>query len=211
MTSYASTLVTTHVKLCSIDVAQVLKKGAMLKDSLELTKSIRKELEAQSSQHKFLEAVGVVVMLTSMVSDILMDTYGAVLGKSKNPLVAGLSWAHDKASEGKWKGNLYEKEIERIKKAGGWLETCAKRDKTGMIGMAVKVHKSMLMNMTGLVGHTEGSKQSHMVLMNAIKTLQKNIDELERQSRNNQFYLDAGEGAAPEQRFTPMPTAVPLG
>lgn len=211
MQPYANTFVTKHVKLCSIDVAAVLKKGAMLKDSLELTKSIRKELEAQSSQHMFLEAVGVVVILTSMVSDILMDAYGATLGKSKNPLVAGLSWAHGEAKKNKWKGNLYEKEIENIKKAGGWLEKLAQRDKTGMVRMAVEIHKDMLVNMTGLLGHTEGSRESHMVLIKALKSLQKNIEALEKQSRDNQFYLDAGEGAGPEQRFTPMQGAIPLG
>ncbi len=210
MPSFSETLVAKHVKLCSIDEAKVLKKRATLQDSLALTTSLQKELETQYSEAKLLEAVGVVVILTSLVSDIIMDTYGATLGKSNNPFLVGLGKLNGEARKHKWKGNLYEKEMEKISKAGTVLDCLAKGDKTGMIGAAVSIHKNMLINMTGLLGHTEGSRQSKMALINALKSLRKNIDALEQESRRNQFYLDHGEGAAPEQRFTPRTSVPPL-
>lgn len=211
MTSFVESLLVKHVKLSSIGETKLLNKRISLDDSLELMKSLSKELEGQSSSVRFYEGVGVVVIMTSLVSDIVRDSLGASLSKSNALMKFGLNEIYDKARAKKWQGNRYEKEIEAIKRNGGYLEKLAKLDKTGMVGMTVTIHKNMLANMTGLLGYVEDSKEAQRALINSIKSLHKNIDALEKARRNVQFYLDTGDGGASQQRFTPAQQAVSPG
>lgn len=204
MTSYVETLLVKHVKLSSINEAKLMGRRASLDDSLTLAQILSKEFDSQSSSAKFLECVGVLAILTTLVSDIIRDSVGASLSKTNKPMEMGLEKIYDKGREYKWKGNRYEELIESIEKNGGYLEDLAKIDKSGMTQMVVTIHKHMLMNILGLKGFTEDSKESRMVLCNAIRSLQKDIKALEQQRQQVQFYLDTGAGPAPEQRFTPQ-------
>ncbi|WP_295999464.1 hypothetical protein [Rugamonas sp.] len=204
MTSYVDNLLIKHVKLSSIDEAKLTARLASLDDSMKLLTSLSREFDSQSSSAKFYESVGVVAILTSLVSDILRDTLGASLSKSNMLMKLGLEKIYDQARDAKWQDNRYKSVIDSIKKNGGYLETLAKFDKTGMTQMAITVHKNMLQNAVGLVGFMEDSKESRMALGNAIRSLQKNIETLESQRQGVQFYLDTGAGAPPQQRFTPQ-------
>jgi hypothetical protein len=205
MTSYVETLLVKHVKLSSIDEGKLRQRRVSLDDSLALLQSLSTEFESQSSQAKFLECVGVLTILTSLVSDIVRDTLGASLSKTNPLMKLGLDEIYDKARDDKWGGNRYEELIKSIDKNGGYLEALAKLDKSGATQMVVTVHKHMLMNIVALKGFTEDSQASRMVLANALRALQKNIKVLEAQRRQVQFYLDTGTGAAPAQNFTPIP------
>lgn len=204
MTSYVETLLVKHVKLSSIDEAKLTGRRASLDDSLALLRSLSKEFESQSSTASFLDFVGVLTILTCLVSDIVRDSLGVSLSKTNKLMGVGLEKVYDKARDYRWKGNRYEKLIESIEKNGGYLEDLAKLDKSGMIHMVLSIHKHMLMNIVGLNGFTEDSKEARMALGQAARSLQKNIVALEREQQQVQFYLDSGEGSAPVQRFTPQ-------
>jgi prefoldin subunit 5 len=152
---------------------------------------------------KYLEFVGVMAILTSLVSDILRDTVGESLSKKNKLMEIGLTKGYDKARSYKWENNRYKDRIESIEKNGSYLEALAKLDKSGMTKMVTTVHKHMLMNVIGLQGYTEDSKEARMALRNAIRALEKNIKALDGQREQVQFYVDTGSGDAPQQMFTP--------
>jgi hypothetical protein len=201
--SWVQSILTKHLKLSSIDEEKLLRRRTSLRDSLELTRGVARELESQLGTIKVVEVAGAVVILTALVSDILLDTMGETVGKELPVAKQMFDYVYDKAKEEQWKGNRYEKEIELIKKNAGHLEKVAKLDPTGMWGMVITVHKNMAANAVGLVGHLEDSKESRRMLVRAIKSLQANIQALEEQQKNVEFYLRTGEGAPAPQRFTP--------
>lgn len=204
MTSYVETLLVKHVKLSSIDEAKLTQRQVSLDDSLSLLQSLAKEFDNASANAKFAECVGVMAILTTVVSDIVRDTVGAALSKTNKLMDLGLKKGYDKARAYKWKDNRYEDLIKSIEKNGGYLEELAKLDKSGMTQTVVTIHKHMLMNFIGLKGFTEDSKEARMELSNAIRSLQKNIKALKEQRQQVQFYLDTGTGAAPQQMSTPQ-------
>lgn len=204
MTSYVETLLVKHVKLSSIDEAMLARRKVSLDDSLSLLQSLSKEFDNDAANAKFDECIGVMAILTTVVSDIVRDTVGAALSKTNKLMDLGLKKGYDKARAFKWKDNRYEDLIKSIEDNGGYLEQLAKLDKTGMTQMVVVVHKHMLMNFIGLKGFTEDSREARMALSNAIRSLEKNIKALKEQQQQVQFYLDTGTGAAPQQMFTPQ-------
>lgn len=201
--SWVQSILTKHLKLSSIDEEKLLRRRTSLRDSLELTRGVARELESQLGTTKVVEAAGVVVILTALVSDILLDTVGETVGHELPVAKQIFDYVYDKAKEEQWKGNRYEKEIELIKKNAGHLEKVAKLDSTGMWGMVITVHKNMAANAVGLLGHLEDSKDARLMLVKAIKSLQANILKLEEEQKNVDFYLRTGEGQKPPQRFTP--------
>lgn len=209
--SYIEKLLVKHVKLSSIDEAKLLRKRVSLRDSLEVTQGIAKELQTVASRSKVVETVGVMVILTSLVSDIIRDAIGGMVSQ-RNPLMKlGLEKIYDKARDKKWKGNKYEKEIEAIKTNGGYLEDLAKLDKSGMWKMTINIHKTMVMNVVGLIGYVEEAKDGQRMLVKAITALQNNIEALEKERQRVDFYLETGDGGGPLQRFTPMAAPVVMG
>lgn len=211
MTSYVETLLVKHVKLSSIDEAMLARRKVSLDDSLSLLQSLSKEFDNDAANAKFDECIGVMAILTTVVSDIVRDTVGAALSKTNKLMDLGLKKGYDKARAFKWKDNRYEDLIKSIEDNGGYLEQLAKLDKTGMTQMVVVVHKHMLMNFIGLKGFTEDSREARMALSNAIRSLEKNVKALKEQRQQVQFYLDTGTGASPQQMFTPQqsPQRVP--
>jgi len=210
MTSYVDTLLVKHVKLSSIDEAQLARRQVSLDDSLSLLQSLSKEFNNDASNAKFAECVGVMAILTTVVSDIVRDTVGVAVSKTNKLMDFGLKKGYDKARAIKWKDNRYEDLIKSIENNGGYLENLAKLDKSGMTTMVVVTHKHMLMNFIGLKGFTEDSKEARMALSNAIRSLEKNIKALEKQRQQVQFYLDTGTGATPQQMFTPQQSPLRL-
>ena len=73
MTSYVETLLVKHVKLSSIDEAKLTQGQVSLDDSLSLLQSLSKEFDNESANAKFAECVGVMAILTTVVSDIVRD------------------------------------------------------------------------------------------------------------------------------------------
>lgn len=201
--SWVQSILAKHLKLSSIDEEKLLRRRTSLRDSLELTRGVARELESQLGTIQVVEAAGAVVILTALVSDILLDTMGETVGKELPVAKQIFDYVYDNAKEAQWKGNRYEKEIELIKKNAGHLEKLAKLDATGMWGMVITVHKNMAANAVGLVGHLEDSKESRRMLVEAIKSLQANILKLEEQQKNVDYYLRTGEGQTAPQRFTP--------
>lgn len=211
MADFIESLLFKHVKLSSIDEGKLLRKRASLADSLELTKSISRELETQSARARIEDTIGVCMILTTFVTDIVRDTVGVQLAKTNPLMKLGLEKIYDKARERKWKHSRYEKDIAEVEKNIGYLEKLAALDKTGMLAMTVTIHKHMLSNMIGLKGYTEDSAAARMAVAKAIASLRKNIDALEKENARIQFYLDTGDGGAPQQRMTPMQAPVALG
>lgn len=207
--SYIASIMPKNLKLSSIDEAQLLRRRASLADSLELTRCVAKDLESQRSSFEVLEAVGVVLILTGLVSDIILDTAGQTVGKRFPGAKHLFDHVYGRVKKDQWKGNPYEKEIGLIKDNAAHLEALAKSERSGMAKMAITVHKNMLVNALGLAGYVQGSKDSRQVIVKAIKSLQANIHALEEQYKNAEFYLKSGAGAAPAQRFTPAGGAAP--
>ena len=181
MTSYVDTLLVKHVKLSSIDEAQLARRQVSLDDSLSLLQSLSKEFNNDASNAKFAECVGVMAILTTVVSDIVRDTVGVAVSKTNKLMDFGLKKGYDKARAIKWKDNRYEDLIKSIENNGGYLENLAKLDKSGMTTMVVVTHKHMLMNFIGLKCFTEDSKEARMALSNAIRSLEKTL----KHSKNN--------------------------
>lgn len=197
-----------HVKLSCIDEEKLLRKKASLRDSLELTRSVAKDVEGQLSTMKVVEVAGALLMLTSLVSDIIRDTAGETAGKRNPVLKDFLTEIYDKRTKEKWQGNRYEAQIESIRKNAAYLEQLAKRDPTGIWKMTITVHKNMLINAAGLLGHLEDSKETRLMLVEAIGKLLRNIRTLEEERERIDFYLKTGEGSAAPQRFTPAAAPV---
>lgn len=198
-------LLAKHVKLSCIDEEKLLRKHASLRDSLEVTRSVAKDVEGQMSTMKIVEVAGALIILTSMVSDILRDTVGETVSRKNSALKLIYTQLYDKRAEGKWEGSRFEAEIESIRKNAGYLERLAERDPTGMWKMTITVHKNMFINVVGLMGHLEDSKESRLMLVNAMKTLEKNLRALEAERKQIDFYLETGEAGGAPQRFTPAP------
>lgn len=207
--SHIASILPKNLKLSSIDEAQLLRRRASLADSLELTRRVAKDLESQRNSFDILEAAGIVVILTGLVSDIILDTVGQTVGKRFPGAKQLFDHVYGRVKEDQWRGNPYEKEIGLIKDNAAHLEALAEAERSGMAKMAITVHKNMLMNALGLVGYLQGSKDSRQVIVKAIKSLQANIQVLEEQYRNTEFYLKTGAGPAPTQRFTPAGSATP--
>lgn len=208
--SYVASILPKHLKMSSIDEAQLLRRRASLADSLELTRSVAKELESQRNTFEIVEAIGLVIILTGLVSDIILDTAGQTVGKRFPGGKHLFDHVYGRVKKDQWKGNPYEKEIGLIKDNAAHLEALAKAERSGLAKMAITVHKNMLMNALGLAGYIKGSKDSRQVIVRAIKSLQANIHALEEQYKNAEFYLKTGAGAAPTQRFTPAVPAAPV-
>lgn len=202
------------VKLSCIDEGKLLRRKAALDDSLELLTTLRSEIRAQHRQQDVTDAIGVTVILASMVSDIIRDTAGQVAAKQNFLLKLGLEHAYDKARSRKWAGNKYAKTIESIKSNSSHLEKLIDGIGGGnapMLKMLVVVHKNMAANMVGLVGYMEGSAEARQALARSLSMLEQDIRKATEASEKLEFYLQTGEGQAPGERMsrppaTPKPT-----
>ena len=199
------------VKLSCIDEEKLLRRKAGFDDALELLTTLRNDVRSRSQSQDLVNAVGVVVIVTSMVSDILRDTAGQVASKPRQNflLKLGLEKIYDKARSSKWKGNKYEKTIDAIRKNSSYLENLV--DGVGgsnapLLKMLVVVHRNMAANMVGLVGHMEDSAEIKQMLARSLAALEKDIRKAAQASEQLKFYLETGEGAAsPGDRMSRPP------
>lgn len=203
------------VKLSCVDEEKLLRRKVALDDSLELLTTLRNDMRSRYKRQDVIDAIGVTVIVTSMVSDIIRDTAGEVVSKENFLMKVGLEEVYDKARDKKWVGNKYEKTIDSILKNSGYLEKLI--DEIGgatpdgkMIKMLVTVHKNIAANAVGLVGHMEDAGEAKRALARSLDSLERDIAKAKNASDRLKFYLETGEGSSTRgERMSRIPPGAP--
>lgn len=203
------------VKLSCIDEEKLLRRKVALDDSLELLTTLRNDMRSRYKSQDVIDAIGVAVIATSMVSDIIRDTAGEVVSKESYLMKFGLEKVYDKVRDKKWAGNKYAKTIDAIQENSGYLEELI--DKLGgatpageMIKMLVTVHKNIAANAVGLVGHMEDAGEAKRALARSLNALERDIAKAKEASDRLKYYLETGEGSSTRgERMSRIPPRQP--
>lgn len=196
------------VKLRSVDEDALTRKRVQLKDARDLLDQVSKEIESTGKQQDLITQVQVVLILTTMVTDIIRDTLGVALSETHPLMKMGLEKLYDKARDEKWEGNRNKEAIETMQNSVGYLEKLIElipnQQLRDGLGMVIQVQKTMAANMMGMIGALDDGRETQRQLKEHLRFMRNNLKEIDSKLQNTNFYLETGEGPSPTPMFTPI-------
>ncbi len=199
-------------KRACIDEKIINRQVIELQDTRKFVSTVRDDISGTHRSLPAMEMIGVLLVVTVIVTDVIMDTAGRAVEK-EFPQFKAVNWVYEKARKYRNDNshNKFKQELDGIEKAIGHVKKGLPKGTGGeAINMTLDTFLNLARNTTLLMTQIEDNAETRRSVVQSLKGIEGVLAKLDKQIANLQNWQSIGEGAGNIERMSRIPVAPSL-
>jgi len=182
---------------CGTHDKSLQQKKFVLKDAVDFSREVLKEIESDRSKLQVVELAGILTWTTLIVTDIIQDaTRVTPTGRASAIALKFLEQLRGKTASLKFEHNRYKVELERIDDISEALKALWPAGES-----VINTFANLARNSYGLVDHMQSSEETKLsndqqrrMMIKRLRDLQQQLSKIEQKIRDDSLSDDGQSG-----------------